>query len=87
MIAGYLVDRTRGAGRFTVGGRKFSLAVFTLLSGIFMFLFTTSTTQASVLGYSCANALVLYVCFLLVSGLCRVLMRSPFQECRKFRSI
>jgi hypothetical protein len=74
MIAGYLVDRTRGAGRFTVGGRKFSLAIFTLLSGIFMFLFTTSTTQASVLGYSCANALVLYVpsLRLYVSGLCRV---------------
>jgi len=36
-----------------------SLAVFTLLSSIFMFLFTTSKTQVSVLGYSCANSLVL----------------------------
>ncbi|KAF8556497.1 MFS general substrate transporter [Imleria badia] len=58
LIACYVVDLTRGTGRWTIGGRKFSLAAFTLLSGIFMFLFTTSTTQASVLGYSCANGLV-----------------------------
>ncbi|KAI9460316.1 MFS general substrate transporter [Boletus coccyginus] len=58
IIACYVVDLTRGRGKFTVGGRKFSLAAFTLLSAIFMFLFTTSTTQASVLGYSCANSLV-----------------------------
>ncbi|KAF8442098.1 MFS general substrate transporter [Boletus edulis BED1] len=59
LIACYVVDLSRGTGKFTVGGRKMSLAVFTLLSSIFMFLFTTSKTQMSVLGYSCANSLVL----------------------------
>jgi MFS family permease len=59
MIAGYVVDLTRGTGWFMIGGRKFSLAGFTLLSGIFMFLFTTSKTPAAVLGFSCANGLVL----------------------------
>ncbi|KAG8212865.1 MFS general substrate transporter [Butyriboletus roseoflavus] len=58
LIACWVVDLTRGTGRFTIGGRKFSLAVFTALSSIFMFLFTTSSTQASVLGFSCANGLV-----------------------------
>lgn len=62
LIAGWVVDFTRGTGKFMVGGRKFSLAVFTLLSSIFMFLFTTSNSQASVLGYSCANGLVQCVC-------------------------
>ncbi|KAH0833418.1 MFS general substrate transporter [Lanmaoa asiatica] len=61
LIAGWVVDLTRGTGKFTVGGRKFSLAVFTALSSIFMFLFTTSKTQSSVLGYSCANGLVQYM--------------------------
>lgn len=60
LIAAGVVDFTRGKGWLTIGGRKFSLAVFTILSAIFMFLFTTSKTEASVLGYSCANGLVLY---------------------------
>ncbi|KAG9316881.1 MFS general substrate transporter [Chiua virens] len=58
LIACWLVDLTRGTGWFTIGGRKFSLALFTILSSIFMFLFTTSKTPAAVLGYSCANGLV-----------------------------
>ncbi|KIJ62923.1 hypothetical protein HYDPIDRAFT_30064 [Hydnomerulius pinastri MD-312] len=52
-----VVDFTRGTGKWTIGGRKFSLAVFTMLSGLFMFLFTTSKTLSAVLGYSCASGL------------------------------
>jgi len=44
-------------GLTVVGGRKLTMAVSTLLSGVFLFLFTTSKNQAAVLGYSCASAL------------------------------
>ncbi|KAF9223244.1 MFS general substrate transporter [Gyrodon lividus] len=57
LIACAVVDITRGVGGWTIGGRKFSLAVFTMLSAVFMFLFTTSKTTASVLGYSCVSSL------------------------------
>ncbi|KAF8840931.1 MFS general substrate transporter [Paxillus ammoniavirescens] len=57
LIACAVVDITRGVGGWTIGGRKFSLAVFTMLSAVFMFLFTTSKTSAAVLGYSCASSL------------------------------
>lgn len=57
IIACVLVDWTRNAGKFAVGGRKFAMALSTVLTGIFLFLFTTSKTQAAVLGYSCASGL------------------------------
>jgi len=44
-------------GLTVVGGRKFTMAVSTLLTGVFLFLFTTSQNQAAVLGYSCASGL------------------------------
>ncbi|KAF8896637.1 major facilitator superfamily domain-containing protein [Infundibulicybe gibba] len=57
IIACVVVDWTRGSGRWAFGGRKLTMAVSTLLTGIFLFLFTTSTTEAAVLGYSCASGL------------------------------
>ncbi|KAG1821035.1 MFS general substrate transporter [Suillus subaureus] len=57
LIACATVDYTRGTGRWLVGGRKFVLAVSTMLTGLFLFLFTTSKTTAAVLGYSCASGL------------------------------
>ncbi|KAG0695128.1 major facilitator superfamily domain-containing protein [Suillus ampliporus] len=56
-IASAVVDYTRGTGRWLVGGRKLALAVSTMLTGLFLFLFTTSKTTAAVLGYSCASGL------------------------------
>ncbi|KAG2354100.1 major facilitator superfamily domain-containing protein [Suillus spraguei] len=56
LIACATVDYTRGTGRWVVGGRKFVLAVSTMLTGLF-FVFTTSKTSAAVLGYSCASGL------------------------------
>ncbi|KAH7915607.1 major facilitator superfamily domain-containing protein [Hygrophoropsis aurantiaca] len=56
-IACAVVDYTRGTGRWLVGGRKLTLAVSTMLTGLFLFLFTTSKTAAAVLGYSCASSL------------------------------
>ncbi|KAG2035762.1 major facilitator superfamily domain-containing protein [Suillus americanus] len=56
-IACATVDYTRGTGRWLVGGRKLVLAVSTMLTGLFLFLFTTSKTTAAVLGYSCASGL------------------------------
>jgi len=44
-------------GLTVVGGRKSTMAVSTLLTGVFLFLFTTSQNQAAVLGYSCASSL------------------------------
>ncbi|BFZ58215.1 hypothetical protein PYCC9005_005277 [Savitreella phatthalungensis] len=38
-------------------GRKGTLAISTLLTGVFLFLFTTATTQAAILGYNCASSL------------------------------
>ncbi|KAG2075400.1 MFS general substrate transporter [Suillus decipiens] len=57
LIACATVDYTRGTGRWVVGGRKFVLAVSTMLTGLFLFVFTTSKTSAAVLGYSCASGL------------------------------
>lgn len=44
-------------GITVVGGRKLTMAVSTLLTGVFLFLFTTSQNQAAVLGYSCASGI------------------------------
>ena len=57
IIACVLVDWTRQAGTFSIGGRKLALAVSTVLTGLFLFLFTTSKTNAAYLGYSCASSL------------------------------
>lgn len=57
LIACATVDYTRGTGRWLVGGRKLVLALSTMLTGLFLFLFTTSQTTAAVLGYSCASGL------------------------------
>ncbi|TFY83919.1 hypothetical protein EWM64_g95 [Hericium alpestre] len=57
LVACLLVDWTRAKkSRFAFGGRKFAMALSTALSGIFLFLFTTSKNQAAVLGYSCVTA-------------------------------
>ncbi|KAH7926360.1 MFS general substrate transporter [Leucogyrophana mollusca] len=56
-IACAVVDYTRGTGKWMVGGRKMALAISTMLTGVFLFLFTTSKTTAAVLGYSCASGL------------------------------
>ena len=37
------------------------MAISTVLTGIFLFLFTTSKTNAAVLGYSCASGLTQFV--------------------------
>ncbi|KAG6855221.1 hypothetical protein H0H87_006587 [Tephrocybe sp. NHM501043] len=58
MIACLIVDRTRNSqSKWTVGGRKMTMAMSTALTGIFLFLFTTSKTDAAVLGWSCASGL------------------------------
>ncbi|KZO91869.1 MFS general substrate transporter [Calocera viscosa TUFC12733] len=43
---------------WAVGGRKFAMAISTLLSGLFLFLFTTAKTEAAILGWNCATSLV-----------------------------
>ncbi|KAL1740355.1 major facilitator superfamily domain-containing protein [Schizophyllum fasciatum] len=48
---------TKRRTAFTLGGRKLSMAISTLLTGVFLFLFTTSATEAAVLGFSCASGL------------------------------
>ncbi|KAG6826278.1 hypothetical protein H0H92_000459 [Tricholoma furcatifolium] len=56
IIACFVVDRTRGSqAKWSAGGRKFTMAVSTALTGIFLFLFTTSKSDAAVLGWSCAS--------------------------------
>ncbi|KAG6899182.1 hypothetical protein C0993_012608, partial [Termitomyces sp. T159_Od127] len=63
ILACLIVDWTRGPkSRWSIGGRKLTMAVSTGLTGIFLFLFTTSKTDNAVLGWSCANAMygVLY---------------------------
>ena len=57
IIACIVVDWTRNVGGYAVGGRKLSLAVFTLLTGVFLFLFTISRDQPTYLGFSCASSL------------------------------
>ncbi|KAL1693218.1 major facilitator superfamily domain-containing protein [Schizophyllum commune] len=47
----------RSTRKFTLVGRKLVMALSTLLTGVFLFLFTTSKTDAAVLGFSCASAL------------------------------
>ncbi|KAF8823535.1 hypothetical protein HHX47_DHR10000292 [Lentinula edodes] len=47
----------RSGRRFSIGGRKLTMAVSTALTGIFLFLFTTSTKEADVLAYSCVTSL------------------------------
>lgn len=49
------------SGLTVLGGRKLTMAVSTLLTGVFLFLFTTSRNAADVLGYSCASGLTQYV--------------------------
>ncbi|KIK69566.1 hypothetical protein GYMLUDRAFT_33942 [Collybiopsis luxurians FD-317 M1] len=57
-IACLVVDYTRkNQSSFAMGGRKLTMAISTALTAIFLFLFTTSTSEAAVLGYSCASAL------------------------------
>jgi hypothetical protein len=58
IIACVLVDWTRkDQTRFSLGGRKLAMALSTALTGVFLFLFTTATSQAAVLGYNCASSL------------------------------
>src|ERR1700742_4357663 len=57
IIACYLVEITRGKGRFKIGGRKYSMALATALTGIFLFLFTTAKDAQQTLAYSCVTSL------------------------------
>ncbi|GLB44762.1 putative major facilitator superfamily protein [Lyophyllum shimeji] len=62
LIACAVVDWTRGGAdgkgsRWALGGRKMTMAVSTALTGVFLFLFTTSRSEAAVLGFSCASGL------------------------------
>ncbi|GLB44760.1 putative major facilitator superfamily protein [Lyophyllum shimeji] len=64
LIACAVVDWTRGSdggegrgSRWALGGRKMTMAVSTALTGVFLFLFTTSRSEAAVLGFSCATGL------------------------------
>ncbi|KAG5650791.1 hypothetical protein H0H81_011042 [Sphagnurus paluster] len=58
LVACAVVDWTRGSqSKWSVGGRKLTMAVATALTGIFLFLFTTSKNDAAVLGFSCASGL------------------------------
>lgn len=59
-IACAVVDYTRGTGRWRIGGRKLALAVSTMLSGLVLFLFTTSKTSTAMFGYSCVSSLTEY---------------------------
>ncbi|KAG2345250.1 hypothetical protein BDR05DRAFT_975063 [Suillus weaverae] len=59
-IACAVVDYTRGIGRWLIGGRKLALAVSIMMTGLFLFLFTTSRTTAAVFGYSCTSSLTMY---------------------------
>ncbi|PPQ76608.1 hypothetical protein CVT26_012747 [Gymnopilus dilepis] len=56
LIACAVVDWTRKAGRYSFGGKRLVMAVSTTLTGACLFLFTTSNTQAAVLGYTYASA-------------------------------
>ncbi|KAF5371452.1 hypothetical protein D9757_009971 [Collybiopsis confluens] len=58
IIACLVVDWTRkDQTKFSIGGRKLTMAVSTVLTGVFLFLFTTSTKSADVLAYSCVTSL------------------------------
>ncbi|TFK34553.1 MFS general substrate transporter [Crucibulum laeve] len=59
-IACLVVDwrrRSTGSRKWSIGGRKLTMAVSTLVTGIFLFLFTTSKSEGAVLGYSCVSSL------------------------------
>jgi hypothetical protein len=45
--------------RLPLGGRKLTMALATILTGLFQFLFTSARSQAAVLGYNCATSLTL----------------------------
>ncbi|KAJ7818568.1 MFS general substrate transporter [Mycena olivaceomarginata] len=47
----------KNPNKFAMGGRKVTMALSTALTGIFLFLFTTSKTENAVLGYSLASGL------------------------------
>ncbi|KAG5736013.1 hypothetical protein E4T56_gene18311 [Termitomyces sp. T112] len=56
ILACLIVDWTRSSkSRWSLGGRKLTMAVSTGLTGLFLFLFTTSKTDRAVLGWSCAS--------------------------------
>ncbi|KAK7030175.1 major facilitator superfamily domain-containing protein [Favolaschia claudopus] len=59
IIACLVVDYTRKnqGSKFAMGGRKLTMALSTALTGIFLFLFTTSKTENAVLGFSLASGL------------------------------
>ncbi|KAJ8077942.1 hypothetical protein PM082_000143 [Marasmius tenuissimus] len=59
ILACLVVDYTRKnqGSKFALGGRKMTMAVSTALTGVFLFLFTISKTQAAVLAFSCASGL------------------------------
>ncbi|KAH8835122.1 MFS general substrate transporter [Flagelloscypha sp. PMI_526] len=62
ILACFVVDWTRksAAGtkhRFPMGGRKITMAVSTALTGIFLFLFTSSHKSVQVLAFSCASGI------------------------------
>ncbi|KAF8889199.1 major facilitator superfamily domain-containing protein, partial [Gymnopilus junonius] len=61
LIACAVVDWTRRSGKYSFGGRKLVMAVSTTLTGIFLFLFTTSNSQAAVLGYTCTTSVTSYM--------------------------
>ncbi|KIK66825.1 hypothetical protein GYMLUDRAFT_1023751, partial [Collybiopsis luxurians FD-317 M1] len=61
IIACLVVDWTRkDPSKFSIGGRKLTIAVSTALTGVFLFLFTTSTKAEDVLAYSCVTSLTHY---------------------------
>lgn len=69
IIACLVVDWTRkDKSAFAMGGRKITLAFSTALTGIFLFLFTTSKTEIAVLGFSCASGLTEWVLSCLFTG-------------------
>ncbi|KAL0572640.1 hypothetical protein V5O48_009326 [Marasmius crinis-equi] len=56
VVACLVVDYTRkNQNKFAMGGRKLTMAISTALTGVFLFLFTTSKTQEAELGYSLAS--------------------------------
>ncbi|KAG6816637.1 hypothetical protein H0H87_004383, partial [Tephrocybe sp. NHM501043] len=56
LIACLVVDRTRNSqSKWTVGGRKMTMALSTGLTGVFLFLFTTSKSDAAILAWSCVS--------------------------------
>jgi hypothetical protein len=71
-------------GLTVVGGRKMTMIVSTLLTGIFLFLFTASKNAADVLGFSCASGLTQYV-YLLLIRIPLAMLNSHFsKECCTF---